>query len=227
MNFCSYKCSSWGVNVTDENSEVGSITGTHRTGYTAQNVSEVWFWTGTLDYIPYGIGQKFKYLQKFWVGYDDRNLGLKLLRRSNFKDMELLWYLDVKFNNVESVDEDTLRDLPNLKYFIVKNNKLKTLQKNTFQKNFQLKVVNADTNQLESLPDDLFKSNALLEEVSFKNNNLKMISIDFTQLKLIKQIDLRGNMCIDQALEDVNGVTEYQTLLMHQCNGIQDRHLFS
>lgn len=215
------------MNVTNENYEVGSFTGTHLTGYAAQNVSEVWFWYGTLEYIPYGIGQKFKYLEKFWVSYDDRNLGLKLLRRSNFRDMELLWSLDVKFNNVESVDEDTLRDLPNLKYFVINNNKLKQLHKNTFQKNFKLQHVNANSNRLEVLHNDLFKNNALLEEASFKNNKLTMISTDFTHLTFIKKIDFHGNNCIDKALEDVNNVTEFQTLLMYQCNRIGERHLFS
>lgn len=215
------------MNVTNENSEVRLFTGTHLTGYDASNVSEVWFWSGTFEYIPDGIGQKFKYLEKFWVGYDDRNLGLKVLRRSNFKDMDLLWYLDVKFNNVESVDEDTLRDLPNLKWFVIRNNKLKTLHKDTFQRNFKLKNVIADSNRIEFLHNDLFKNNALLEEASFKDNKLTTISTDFTQLKFVKKIDFHGNNCIDKALEDVNNVTEFQTLLLYQCNGIENRHFFS
>lgn len=227
MNFSSYKCSSWGVNVTDENYEVGLITGTHASGYDTQNVSEVWFWTGTLEYIPYGIGQKFKNLEKFWVGYEDRNLGLKLLRRSNFKDMDKLWYLDVKYSNVETVDEDTLRDLPNLKYFVIHNNKLRNLFKDTFQKNFKLKHVNANSNELEYLHRDLFKNNALLEEAFFGNNKLKTISIEFTELKFIKKIDFHNNNCIDKSLEDVRSdVAELQTML-HQCSDQGQINLFS
>lgn len=214
------------MNVTNENSKVDSVTGTHRNGYSAQNVSEVWFWTGTLEYIPDGIGLKFENLEKFWVGFTDRNLGLKKLRRSNFKDMELLWYLDVKHNSVETVDEDTLRDLPNLQYFVIHNNNL-TLHKNVFQRNFKLKHVNANSNLLEFLHDDLFKNNALLAEVSFNNNRLKTILIDFTKLMFIARIDFHENACIDKSLEDGDNVTEYQNILNLQCRDIEERHLFS
>lgn len=227
FKFFSYKCSSWGANVTNDSFEVDSITGTHISGYSAQNISEIWFWTGTLDYIPYGIGRKFQNLEKFWVGYEDRNLGLKALKRSNFKDMDLLWWLDVKYNNVETVDEDTLRDLPNLKYFVIKNNRLKMLQKNTFQRNFQLIHVDATSNQLEFLHADLFKNNALLKEAFFNNNKLTKISIDFNQLKSIEKIGFLKNSCIDKQLEDVSSLTQFQTLLMFQCNSYEDRHFFS
>ncbi|XP_037039164.1 prostasin-like [Bradysia coprophila] len=221
-----YKCSVWGVNVTNTNFEVGSFTGSHVNGYDAQNVTEIWFWTGTLEHIPFGIGRKFNVLEKFWVSYDDRNLGLKRLQRSNFKDMGHLWYIDVKYNDVDTVDEDTLRDLPNLKYFVINNNKLKMLQKHTFEKNTKLKHVNANSNQLQFVHGDLFKNNQLLEEALFKDNNLKTISVDFTRLGSIKTIDFRGNQCIDKELGDVNNSTELQTLLNYQCNRM-DRFFFS
>ncbi|KAG4078687.1 hypothetical protein HA402_015277 [Bradysia odoriphaga] len=222
-----YKCSVWGVNVTNTNFEVGSITGSHLSGYDAQNVTEIWFWTGILEHIPSGIGRKFNSLEKFWVSYDDRNLELKRLQRSNFKDMVHLWYLDVKYNSIETVDEDSLRDLPNLKHFVINNNKLKMLQKYTFEKNTKLKHVNANSNQLEFLDGDLFKNSPLLKDALFKDNHLKKISVDFTVLRSIKTIDFRGNQCIDKALDDVNNSTELQTLLNYQCNRIEDRIFFS
>ncbi len=215
------------MNVTNQNSEVNLITGTHRTGYDAHNVSEIWFWTGDLKYIPDGIGRHFKYLEKFWVGYDDRNLGLKRLRRRNFEDMELLFWMDVKFNNVESVDEDTLRDLPNLKYFVIKNNIVKVLHKDTFKYNVKLIHVDAASNQLEFLPDDLFRNNPLMEEALFNNNKLKTISIDFTPLVSIKKINFHGNVCIDKALDHGTILTEFQSLLSFQCSAPGEMSFFS
>lgn len=135
--------------------------------------------------------------------------------------MKLLWYLDVNYNNVETVDEDTLRDLPNLKYFVINNNKLKMLQKNTFEKNPKLQHVNANSNQLEFLHDHLFKNNELLEEALFKNNKLKIISIDFTRLRSMKAIDFHRNTCIDRGLDDGNNLTDFQTFINNQCNGIR------
>lgn len=227
MFFCSYKCSVWDVNVRHESSEVDHFTGSHKPEYSAQNVTDIWFWAGTLDYIPDGIGNKFPNLENFRVSFSDRNLKLKLLTRNNFKNMELLSYLDVEYNDVENVDEDSLRDLPHLKFFVIHNNKLKTLHKNTFERNRNLKHVNANSNQLEFLHGDLFKSNPLLEEAYFENNKLMMISIDFQQLKMIKIINFHGNICIDKDLKDVDNVTEFQTLLWYHCNGINEKNLFS
>lgn len=215
------------MNVKSENSEVDSFTGTHLPEYTAQNVSEVWFWHGTLEYIPDGIGNKFKNLEKFWVSYEDRNLKLKYLQRSNFKNMQLLWSLDVKYNDIATVDEESLFDLPNLKYFVIQNNKLKKLHKNTFQRNRNLIHVNANSNQLESLHSDLFKNNPLLEEAFFENNKLMTIFTDFSQLKMVKKIDFHGNICIDKALDNVHNVTEFESLLFHQCGGINERFSFT
>lgn len=214
-----YQCSVNGVNVTSNSFEIDSFTGTHSLGYGDLNVSYIWFWTGTLQFIPSGIGKIFKNLEVFRVGYDDRNLGLKRLRRSNFMDMESLVHLDVRYNNIQTIDEDTLSHLPNLKYFVVNNNKLKMLHKNTFAKNFKLRQINANSNRLEFLPNDLFDNNDLLEEAHFKHNNLKKIVTHFTHLRSIRRIDFHGNDCIDKVLDDVDNVTEFQTLLKYQCNG--------
>lgn len=189
-------------------------------------MQQMWFWTGQLDFIPYGIGRKFKSLENFWVSYSDRNLGLKCLKRQNFKDMDRLWYLDVKYNEVETVDEDTLRDLPNLKYFVINNNKLKTLRKDTFEMNTKLQHVNANSNQLEFLHSELFRHNTRLKEAQFRNNKLKTISIDFTRLKSMETVDFRGNECVDKALADVRHLTELQTILNYRCNAME-YHVFS
>ncbi len=182
-------------------------------------MTELWFWTGQLEYIPDGIGKHFKYLSSFRVGYDDRNLGLKLLRRRNFKGMELLTTLDVRHNNVETIDEDTLRDLPNLIFFVVNNNKLKVLHTDIFDNNVKLVSVDAASNQLEFLPHGLFKNNPL-EEAFFDNNKLKTISTDFTPLVSIRVIDFRGNICIDKALYDFSNLTEFQSILKFQCSAM-------
>ncbi|XP_037027728.1 uncharacterized protein LOC119068294 [Bradysia coprophila] len=217
-----YQCSVKAVNVTNRNFEIDLFTGTHSLGFDTLDVTYIWFWTGTMQFIPYGIGNIFKNLEVFRVGYDDRNLGLKRLQRSNFKDMELLVHLDVRYNAIETMDEDTLHDLPNLKYFVINNNKLKVLHKNTFGRNHKLKQINANSNQLEILPIDLFENNAMLEEVNFKHNNLKKISTSFTHLLSVRKIDFHGNHCIDKVLDDVDNVTEFQTLLKYQCNGVEN-----
>lgn len=98
----------WGSNATIENFEVETFEGTPLPGYTVQNVTQIWFWQGTLSYIPNGIGLLYKNLEKFVVGFVTRNLGLKLIKRSNFKNMKLLTLLHFYFSYIETVDEDTI-----------------------------------------------------------------------------------------------------------------------
>lgn len=141
--------------------------------------------------------------------------------------MELLSIIIVWHNNVEIIDEDALRDLPNLNHFNIEHNKVKRLEASTFDKNYKLTHIIADSNQLEFLPDNLFENNILLEEVSFKNNNLKVISEDFTKFKSIKKIDFRGNNCIDKSWDDVSVLSEFQSIVNHQCSRIGARHIFS
>lgn len=158
----------WESNATIENLEVETFTGTHLPGYADHNITQIWFWHGTLSYIPNGIGLIFKHLEKFLVGYDDRNLGLTFIKRSNFENMNLLTLLEFHSGNIEAFDQDTLWDLPNLDVFVITNNRLKELHENTFERNTKLRYVNVNSNRLEFLPTHLFKHNPLIEELYFK-----------------------------------------------------------
>lgn len=200
-----------------ENLNVNSFTGHHSNGYSSQNVSEVWFWTGALDYIPEGIGKLFPNLLKFWVGYTDRNLGLKLLRRRNFKNMMHLIYLDVKHNNVAKMEENTLWDLPKLESIVLTHNKLKTISQQQFSRNTVLKFVEMSSNYIESLSQDLFKRNPRLKRVSFANNRLKSIYPDFTGLKSLKHLNLLDNICINSNVQEGKTVEDLQEIIRENC----------
>lgn len=119
--------------------------------------------------------------------------------------------------NIEVLDQDTLWDLPNLDAFSMINNKLKELHENVFIKNTKLRFVNVNSNQLEFLPKHLFKHNPLIEELYFKDNKLRTISIDFSELRLVKTIDLHGNTCIDKALLDVDNLSNLQNMIQNSC----------
>jgi Leucine-rich repeat (LRR) protein len=180
-------------------------------------VTEIWFWNGNLTYIPDNVGHLFPNLLKFWVSYDTRNLGLKQLKRRNFKEMFNLHHLDVKFNDVEAVEEDTLFDLPELKYFRINNNMLKALHKQTFSRNLKLKEVKASTNQLKVLHRDLFIKNTVLEKIDFRDNKLTQIGSDFTKLTSLSLLDFHGNICIDKSLDDLNSLEDLQEILNVNC----------
>ncbi|KAJ6648828.1 Serine protease gd [Pseudolycoriella hygida] len=214
-----YTCSVWESNVTDENVQVEAFTGTHQSGYDNVNVTQIWFWHGVVSSIPDGIGLKFQNLEKLLVGYDDRNLGLKSLKRSNFMDMPQLTLVQLHKNNIKTVKVDTLWEIPNLEFFHLTDGKLKVLPEKFFEKNTNLRIVRLNGNEIEYLPLDLFKHNPLIEEVNFKDNNLRSISTVFTGLTAVKVIDLHGNSCIDEGLDSTSQIrlSELQDLLWYQC----------
>ncbi|KAG4070568.1 hypothetical protein HA402_011955 [Bradysia odoriphaga] len=216
--FIHYICDVWNANVTDDNFEVRSFTGQHLTGFRNQNVTILFFRNDSLEYIPYGIGKKFKSLKWLIVGGPTvKNMGLKGLHRSNFENMDLN-LLNVMNNDIEIVDEDSLRDLLNLTTFLIRANKLKNLGKDTFEKNTKLQFFNADYNQLEYLHQDLFRNTALLKSVSLRDNRLKLIYVDFTRLGSIALVDLRGNACMNRILDYYNNnKTEFQSHINQQC----------
>lgn len=207
----------WEANITNPNLDADTFRGTHPEGYSNENVTQIWFWHGKVEYIPDGIGLQFQNLEKFLVGYVDKNLGLKQIKRSNFKDMPSLTLIQLHDNYIETVEVDVLWDLPNLEYFILMNGQLKELPEMFFDKNTKLRSVNGDGNQIEYLPMDLFKNNPLLEEIHFTNNKLRSISTDFSTLIWLKIIDFHGNSCFDRALSDVDNLTDYLVLIGYYC----------
>lgn len=207
----------WNANAAVENLKVEAFFGDHLSGYGDQNVVTVWFWDGTVAYIPEGIGLYFRQLESLLVGYDNKNLGLKEIKRSNFKDMKLLNLLQLHDNFVDHLDVDTFWDIPNLEIFELQNGKLKAIPETIFEKNTKLRRVRMNGNQISYLPKDLFKNNPLIAEVYFDGNKLRSISTDFTELKAISNVNFHGNACIDKGLEDFKDVSQLQQFLYNNC----------
>lgn len=216
MYFFRYTCNLSDVNIWNEETEVDDLIGDHLDGYSESKVSAVWI-SDTTDYIPVGIGRKLPELKEFMVN----NSKLKLLKRSNFKDMPNLSELTVSKNGLQACPGDILFDLPNLSKFDAADNKLKTLEGYMFQNNPLLRKVNLAANELEFLPEELFNNNKLLEEISFQNNKLATILTDFRNFEDIKIVRLNHNTCIDkdfiQSIDD--NWTGFLDILILQCSG--------
>jgi len=196
--FFSYKCSVHGINVTEDNTKVGKITGPpHLDGKSFDDVNEVWYWTERLDFMPRGMGNIFKNLVKVWVSYETKNLHLKSIKRLNFENMLKLEVLVLYHNDIEMIASDALFDLPELNHIDFQNNKITQLSRNLLMKNVKLEHVDFSRNLLTSLHKDLFKKNPLLKVVSFKDNKLAKIHVDFIKFYQLTDFDLSGNVCID------------------------------
>lgn len=225
-----YACVVHGLNIQRKNIGVASIIGSHASGETNQRVELIQFQNETMFYLLHGIGKFFRKLKSIYVGCSDLStLGTKLIRRSNFQNMENLFELVIHKSDIDKLYEDTLWDLQNLERFQL-DGKLKVLYERTFEKNPKLREVYLASNKLEFLPRYLFKNNPLLDWVNFEDNSLKIIETNFTGLKNIKYIFLRNNVCIDALFNRtvnvdhetqfyrIRKVTDFQSLIWVNCS---------
>jgi len=216
-----YKCWAHDFNIRKENTEVTSFTGLHNSLKTDDDVSVIQFRNATMHYIPNGIGKLFKNLSEFLLR---QNLGLKVLRRSNFKDMKKLYAISIYDNEVETIDEDSFYDLPNLYTFYLINNKLKVISEKLFEKNVELTVLDLSNNKLESLPRNLFKTNVKLIFVSFYSNRLKVIETEFGSLNILG-ITFGENDCIttSQYTTSSEKFKDFQSLVRANCSSADNK----
>lgn len=99
------------LEIRKDNFEVISFTSnlSNRDKSADLDVTEIQFRSGTMFYLPDGIGNIFENLQTFVLA---PNLRFKHLRRSNFKNLKKLESLGIFSNDIETLDEDTLWDPP-------------------------------------------------------------------------------------------------------------------
>lgn len=182
------------LNIRTENTAVTSFT--HNRVWpriSQQNVVAIRFQSGTMFFLPNGIGKSFTNLKTLEV---ESRLGTKLIKRTNLRNLENLLKLTIDENDIELLDEDVLWDLPALQIFQLIYNKLKVVHEKTFDHNLQLRVIDLHANQLEVIPRYLFRNNFSLEKIDLSGNSLKVIEADFTSLNNVWIINLKNNDCI-------------------------------
>ncbi len=163
------------------------------------HVELIQFHNGTMFYLVDGIGIFFPKLKSFLVGYSDSDaLNTKLIKRSNFQNMENLFEIVIHRSQIEIIAEDLLWDLPNLERFQL-DGMLLDIPERLFENNAKLQEVYLASNALVSLPKNLFKFNLDLKWVNFSDNYLNYIYIDFLRLPNIQYVFLTGNRCIDKS----------------------------
>lgn len=185
--FFRYGC--WVQDLDVQYQGVASFSGTHEPVKTDQDVTAVVFHSGTVFYLPNGIGKHFTNLKYLYVKF----LRVKLLRRSNFENMEKLVDLQIYVNGTELFDQELLWDLPNLEKFKIFVT-VKSLQSRIFAKNTILREVEMSACKLESIHRNLFRNNLLLEKIDFSINSIKTIDEKiFEKNTQLMAVDLSSN----------------------------------
>lgn len=103
------------------------------------------------------------------------NSNINVLSKNVFTRLRKLKALDLSYNPISTLDEEVFKDLRNLK---------------------GLRLYGC---KLESLPAKLFENNLKLETILLYSNRLKAIQVVFSKLKMIQEVDLTNNLCIDES----------------------------
>lgn len=138
--------------------------------------------------------EKFEYVEKIDFGW----VGIRYVERKKMRLMKNIKWVSFFGNQIDHLYDDTFVDLTKVEKILLANNKLKILDENLFINNVKLEEIWLQSNQLVTIPQGLFRNNKALKTVFLGENKLKKIKIDFRALPVFKNIDLRGNECIDE-----------------------------
>lgn len=171
--------------------------------------------TGELasTHLPNGIGEIFPNLEILQVEY----CRFKFIRKINFKNMNKLIVLSLQANEITDFPHDTLWDLKKLRKVDFSRNNLIYLDPKLFQNMLNLEVFHAHFNSLQYLDGRLFNRNLNLKVLTFDFNKITVVGVEFEKLKLLREVNLRDNVCINLKFPD-NSLEKLTTAIKNNCN---------
>ena len=105
-------------------------------------------------------------------------------------------------NKIKIIRKDSFKDFVDLETLHLYSNLLETLDDNTLAYNTNLKWLNLNNNKLKRLSALLFSRNTKLEFLNLRSNEISQIEEGFDlNLVEIKELDLKGNLCIDTTFD--------------------------
>lgn len=194
-----YGCEVEKLVIDTPNYRIANIHGKHPEGSTNLEVQYVWIKDSKVTYLPHFDANIFF---PGFLKYIITGSGLKYVKRDDFAGMPKLETLNLDFNLIETMPEDTLYDLNALVDFFIEGNRIKTFPTYLLSKAPLFQRFRASNNSLESMDADFFKGNPVLKIVTINNNKLTRIGVDFRNYKNLKRIDLGNNTCIDTNYND-------------------------
>lgn len=172
---------------------ITNITGVHLEAKSDADVNHFHASYLSTTFMTLGIGRFFPNLST--LIYSSSNV--KYIEKANFEHMWNLKGLWMDQNKIEDIPKNAFHYLRKLETINLSNNKIKALHDDHFVRMAELKTFRAKNNQIHEVTEALFANNHNLIELSLQNNKLMIIEIDFNDLRKLKKVDLRSNICID------------------------------
>jgi hypothetical protein len=187
-----YTCESFNLRVSGESTHITSVVGEHDSGMAHKDVVVLRNIFSRTRFIPNNIASFFPNLFHLYAP----SSRIQSVRRRNFIGMMDLHTLDLRYNEIETLNNDVFLDLFNLEILSLSGNFIKKLPSNAFLNLHSLRYFDVSDNDI-ALFDDEILSNLELEEILLDHNQIKNVRANFERFKDIGFIDLRGNNCID------------------------------
>jgi len=185
-----YTCNLTIVNPNGLNNFTG-ISGTHLTGMTDNDIERIYSPTGSNSTnVPSIICEKFKNVEYIYL----LSMGIKKIDEHSFKNCKILFYLDLGFNQIDTIDEKSFSENTELHYLYLLYNELTSLPENVFLNQQKLVTLWFDYNRISNPPKNVFDPLENLRELDLRGNQIKNLKVRwFEKLENLKNLYLVSN----------------------------------
>lgn len=102
--------------------------------------------------------------------------------------------IDLSYNNLQILDNESFSQLPSLLQLNLSYNKIENIHKTSFNGLDSLKIIDLSDNKLKEVPWQSFKKLPLLSILLLKENNISSLENSiFTEMNKIKILNFKGN----------------------------------
>ncbi|XP_023954335.2 toll-like receptor 6 [Bicyclus anynana] len=107
--------------------------------------------------------------------------------------------LDMSYNDLIVITENSLSKLRSLSKLFLQNNAISTLEDGAFEGLISLQALNMSSNFINSIPPDIFFDTKFLKEIIFSNNTITVLPPGlFRGLEQLQVLDLSNNQLTSQ-----------------------------
>ena len=116
------------------------------------------------------------------------------IRPKTFQHLKSLLVLNLTFNKIKELDDDSFVGLDRLENLFLNKNKIASISSRTFSEMTKLTKIDLANNKLETLPEHLFDGLSSLLFLDLDSNKLTDIPNNvFKDLKTLKDLNLKNN----------------------------------
>lgn len=156
------------------------------------------------------IVDKFSLHNLRYLRFAEHNVD-KLITSEDLQELETVEYLELKRNNISTLNGEIFKNIPKLSNLIIDENKL-ILTENIFGYIQNLLTLSINSNNIDHIPKETFKNLDKLSKLSLWQNNLKMLQNGiFDNLVNLKMLELSLNkieVIEDDVFQNTHNLTQ-------------------